>query len=411
MSKKVIVIGGGAAGLMAAGTAAARGLDVLLLEKKERVGRKLVISGKGRCNITNNTDVEGLIENTPGNGCFLYSTFYGFSNLDLMAFFEAQGVPLKVERGDRVFPESDNAKDVVDALRGFVTRSGGRILEESTVKRILFTGEVDKRVVGVELESGKQYMADAVIVATGGASYPGTGSTGDGYRFARELGHTVHTLQPSLVPLLSHTPWVPELQGLSLRNVAVVFRKGKKKLYADFGEMLFTHYGVSGPLVLSASRHLLVEHYAGITMSIDLKPALDEKKLDDRILRDFAQNPNKQFCNALDALLPQKLIPIIVQLSEIAPDKQVNAVTKEERRRLVQLLKNLSFTVDGARPLVEAIVTAGGVDTDEINPTTMESKLVAGLYFVGEVIDVDAYTGGFNLTIAFSTGHTAGMNV
>ncbi len=450
---KVIVIGGGAAGLMAAGTAASRGHDVLLLEKKERVGRKLVISGKGRCNITNDTDIDGLIQNTPGNGCFLYSTYYQFSNTDLMNFFEGQGVSLKVERGGRVFPVSDNAKDIVDTLRHYVTSNGARISEDTPVKRILTetldptvvgaaqnsaagsgtvgSGTVGSAadgsaadsaisgsangsatvVVGVELENGKHLYADKVIIATGGASYTGTGSSGDGSRFARDLGHRVNPLRPSLVPLLSDAPWVKELQGLSLKNVAVTFRKGKKKIYSDFGEMLFTHYGVSGPLVLSASRHLLDFDYSGIEMSIDLKPALDEKKLDERILRDFSKNPNKQFCNSLDELLPQKMIPIMVRLSEISPDKQVNSVTKEERRRLVHLFKDFAFSIDGSRPLQEAIVTVGGVDTDEINPSTMESKLVSGLYFAGEVIDVDAYTGGFNLTIAFSTGHTAGMNV
>ncbi|MEI6131745.1 MAG: NAD(P)/FAD-dependent oxidoreductase [Bacillota bacterium] len=416
MKTKVIVIGGGAAGLMAAGTAASIGFEVTLLEKKERVGRKLAISGKGRCNITNDADIETIIANTPGNGNFLYSTLYSYSNADIMAFFEAQGVPLKVERGGRVFPVSDNAKDVVDALRNFATKNGAKILEDTPVKRILTNVAASAAsnsdagaVSGVELVNGKKLFADKVIIATGGASYTGTGSTGDGYRFAREVGHTVTPLMPSLVPLVSNTTWVRELQGLSLKNVAVVFRAGKKKIYSDFGEMLFTHFGVSGPLVLSASRHLLDYDYSGIEMFIDLKPALDEKKLDERILRDFSKIQNRQFCNALDELLPQKLVPVVIALSGIAPEKKVNSITKEERRTIVGLLKNLSFSIDGARPLVEAIVTAGGVETDEINPSTMESKLVPGLYFAGEVIDVDAYTGGFNLTIALSTGHTAGQ--
>ena len=411
MNERVIVVGGGAAGLMAAGTAAARGKMVILLEKKERVGRKLVISGKGRCNITNNTDVEGLIQNTPGNGNFLYSTFYSFSNTDIMAFFEAQGVPVKVERGERVFPISDNAKDVVDVLQNYALKNGVKIYEDSPVKKLLILAQNKEQIAGVELENGKKFMADKVILATGGSSYPGTGSTGDGYRFAAELGHSINPLKPSLVPLITNTPWVKELQGLSLRNVEVVFRAGKKKIFSDFGEMIFTHYGVSGPLVLSASRHLLDYDYSGIEMSIDLKTALDDKKLDERILRDFGHYPNKFFCNSLGELLPQKLIPVMVELSGIPPEKQVNAVTKEERKRLVSLFKNLTFTIDGVRPITEAIVTAGGVETDEINPSTMESKIVSGLFFAGEVIDVNAYTGGFNLTIAFSTGHTAGESV
>ena len=408
MSRKVIIIGAGAAGLIAAGKAAERGREVLLVEKNDRVGKKLLISGKGRCNITNNTDIEGLIQNIPGNGNFLYSSFYTFSNLDLIELLEKEGLETKVERGGRVFPVSDQARDVVQVLQRFAEKRGAALRLQTPVERI----EAENgKVTGVRLKNGSLLEADSVILATGGASYPGTGSTGDGYRMAQQLGHTVTPLQPSLVPLLTAEKWVPELQGLSLRNISVTFTDMKgRKLYNDFGEMLFTHFGVSGPVILSGSRHILRYRYRDVKLIIDLKPALDEETLDARLQRDFEKFSRKQYKNSLDELLPQKLIPVIIRLSQIPEDKPVNQITKAERRSLIKLLKEFTLEIAGSRPLSEAIVTAGGIVTDEINPSTMESKLVRGLYFAGEVIDVDAYTGGFNLTIAFSTGYTAGMN-
>lgn len=406
MNKRVIVIGGGAAGLIAAGKAAEQGNEVLLLEKNDRVGKKLLISGKGRCNITNDADIEGLIENTPGNGNFLYSAFYHFSNTDLIAFLKEYGLETKVERGGRVFPVSDNAKDVVDTLARYVTRSGVKLMLKAAVQEVRMAGN---KVEGVLLKDGRELACDSVVLATGGASYPGTGSTGDGYRLAGKLGHTIVDLKPSLVPLVTAEEWVKELQGLSLKNISVqLINKNGKKLYTDFGEMLFTHFGVSGPVILSGSRHILDANYKDIRLVIDLKPALNEEKLDDRIQRDFEKYSRKQFKNSLEELLPQKLIPVIIKLSGISPEKFVNQITREERKKLVKLLKGLELTITGPRPIEEAIVTAGGVSTDEINPSTMESKLVKGLFFAGEVIDVDAYTGGFNLTIAFSTGYLAG---
>lgn len=408
MKKKIVVIGAGPAGIMAAGKAAENGNQVILVEKNNRIGRKILISGKGRCNITNNTDIEGLIENTPGNGCFLYSAFYTFSNTDLIDFFNKYGLKTKVERGGRVFPVSDNAKDVVDTLNAFLKKKRVDLWLNSPVEKILTE---DKKVTGIMLKSGKIISCDMVVLATGGASYPGTGSTGDGYKMAKELGHTIVPLKPSLVPLITKEEWVKDLQGLSLKNVSITLVDNKgKKIYSDFGEMLFTHFGVSGPIILSASRHILDYDYKGVKLIIDLKPALAEEKLDERIQRDLLKFSRKQFKNSLDELLPQKLIPVIVRLSKIDSAKTVNQITKEERRFLVKLLKNLTLTINGARPIEEAIVTSGGVSVDEINPSTMESKLIKGLFFAGEVIDLDAYTGGFNLTIAFSTGYLAGMN-
>ncbi len=408
VQNKVIVIGGGPAGIMAAGIAAQRGNEVVLLEKNERLGKKLLISGKGRCNITNATDIEGLIENTPGNGNFLYSAFYSFSNQDLIDFINDLGVKTKVERGERVFPVSDSAKDVMHALQTFINKNNVKVMTESAVKKILTQ---DGKVIGVERINGSIMEANSVILAVGGMSYPGTGSTGDGYEMARRLGHTITPLKPSLVPLVTKESWIKELQGLSLKNVAVTFKnKNGKEIYNDFGEMIFTHFGVSGPVILSASRHLLSYDFKDIKLLIDLKPALSEEKLDERIQRDFEKYTRKQFKNSLDDLLPQKLISVIVYLSGINPEKAVNQITKEERKRLVVLLKGLEATIIAARPIKEAIVTAGGIKTNEINPSTMESKKVKGLFFAGEVIDVDAYTGGFNLTIAFSTGYLAGMS-
>ncbi len=407
-TNKVIVVGGGPAGIMAAGIAARRGKKVLLLEKNDRLGKKLLISGKGRCNITNDTDIEGLIQNTPGNGSFLYSSFYSFSNFDLVNFFSELGLETKVERGGRVFPVSDSAKDVVAVLLSFLKDSGVEIRTGSAVKEIM---SEDSRVTGVKLSDGEVILADSVILAVGGMSYPGTGSTGDGYEMARRLGHTVMPLKPSLVPLITKEEWVGDLQGLSLKNISVTFSNSKgKEIYSDFGEMLFTHFGVSGPVILSASRHLLSYDFKDIKLSIDLKPALSEEKLDERVQRDFDKYSRKQFKNSLDELLPQKLIPVVIELSKIDQFKPVHQITREERKRIVGLLKHFELTVHAARPIKEAIVTAGGIKTNEINPSTMESKKTGGLYFAGEIIDVDAYTGGFNLTIAFSTGHLAGMS-
>ena len=403
-----VVVGAGAAGLMAVGTAAGRGKKVILVEKNDRVGKKLLITGKGRCNITNTADIEDLINNIPGNGNFLYSTFYTFNNWDIINFFEERGLKLKTERGGRVFPESDRAKDVVDTLKDYALKNGVDLKLNSPVEKIAVDNSCVK---GVILKSGEEIQCSSVVLATGGCSYPGTGSTGDGYKIARECGHTVVDLKPSLVPLNTKEEWVFQMQGLSLKNVAVVFKDSKgKKIYSDFGEMLFTHFGVSGPVVLSASRHLLPYNYKNITMSIDLKPALTMEKLDDRVIRDFEKNSRKQFKNSLNDLLPQKMIPVVIKLSGINPEKFVNQITKEERHTLINILKSMTLTIDGSRPISEAIITAGGVKTDEINPATMESKIVKGLFFAGEIIDTDGYTGGFNLTIAFSTGYTAGIN-
>ena len=407
-TKKVIVIGGGPAGIMAAGIAAHRGNSVVLCEKNDRLGRKILISGKGRCNITNDTDIEGLIENTPGNGNFLYSAFYTFSNQDLIEFFNQLGLETKVERGGRVFPVSDSAKDVVAALIKFLNKNNVSIRKNSPVKSI----QVENgSVSGVDLTDGTVLGADSVILAVGGMSYPGTGSTGDGYEMAKKLGHTITTLQPSLVPLVTKEEWVRDLQGLSLKNISVTFKNNKgKEIYSDFGEMIFTHFGVSGPVILSASRHLLSYDFKDVKLSIDLKPALSEEKLDERVQRDFDKYSRKQFKNSLEELLPQKLIPVMIFLSGIDQYKPVHQITKEERKKLVSLLKHLEVTIMAARPIKEAIVTAGGIKINEINPATMESKKVKGLHFAGEIIDVDAYTGGFNLTIAFSTGYLAGMS-
>ncbi len=408
MKKKVVIIGAGPAGLIAAGKAAEKGCDVVLVEKNERVGKKLLISGKGRCNITNDTDIEGLIENTPGNGNFLYSSFYTFSNNDLLDFLKSNGLETKVERGGRVFPISDRSQDVVEALLRYTRDTGVKLMLKT---RVIDIKTSNGSVCGVTVSGGQELECDSVIIATGGVSYPGTGSTGDGYAIAEKSGHTIIPVKPSLVPLVVSDEWVKELQGLSLKNVEItIINKKGKKVYSDFGEMLFTHFGVSGPVILSSSRHIMDYGYKDVKLVIDLKPALGEDKLDDRVQRDFEKYSRKQFKNSLDDLLPQKLIPVIIKLSGINPEKFVNQITKEERKVVVKVLKNLELNISGSRPVTEAIVTAGGVCTDEINPSTMESKLIKGLYFAGEVIDVDAYTGGFNLTIAFSTGYVAGIS-
>lgn len=407
--KNIGVIGAGAAGLMAAGRAAERGLCVTVFEKNKIAGRKVRITGKGRCNITNACDIDTFISNIPGNGRFLYSSLYTFSNTQVMDFFEKMGVPLKVERGGRVFPESDLAKDAADALRDFAAENGAKILYQTSVKEILVEND---RVTGVKLENGSVRKLDAVIVATGGVSYPGTGSTGEGHKMVQRLGHTVTPLKPSLVPLNVKEDWSRELQGLSLKNVSIRMEdKDGHRIYDDFGEMMFTHFGVTGPVILSASRHLLKYDYKNVYLVIDLKPALSDEKLDDRLQRDFARFSRKQFKNALDDLFPNLLIPVMVRLSGIPPEKPVHQISRDERLSFVKLIKNLTCEITGSRSFNEAIVTAGGVSVKEINPGTMESKRIRGLYFAGEIMDVDAYTGGFNLTIAFSTGYTAGNSV
>lgn len=407
--KKVVIIGAGPAGMTAAYSASQRGIDVVLVEKNERVGRKLLITGKGRCNITNNCEIEELIENVNTNGKFLYSAFYTFTNDAVMEMFENLGVRLKTERGNRVFPESDRAMDVVDAMSRLIKRKNIKLVTGKTVKNIK---EKNGRVESVVLSDEKEIKADAVIIATGGASYPRTGSTGDGYKLAERLGHKITPLKPSLIGLEIQEDFATRLKGLSLRNVAInVYGKKNKKIYDDFGEMEFTDYGIDGPIIKSAScimRDLSKESYK---ISLDLKPALDHEKLDKRVQRDFQKYINKKFENSLSDLLPSKMIPVVIELSGINPTTPVNSITKEERKNLVNVIKNIEMNVKRYRPMDEAIVTSGGVKTSEINSSTMESKLVGGLYFAGEVIDVDAYTGGFNLQIAFSTGYLAGMCV
>lgn len=406
MKKKVIVVGAGAAGLMAAGRAAEKGHEVHLYEKNNRIGKKILITGKGRCNVTNDSDVQGLLDNIPGNPYFMYSAFYQLDSFGTQEFFRNLGLELKVERGKRVFPVSDRSLDVVLALEKYIKQNKVKLHLESPVESILME---EGKAAGIRLKNGKEEKADGVIVCTGGLSYPGTGSTGDGYRFAKAAGHHVTKLYPSLVPLKTAEDWCHELMGLSLKNIEITIKNKKgKKVYTDFGEMLFTHFGVSGPVILSASRHIILTIDEGYKLYIDLKPAMDEKKLDSRLLRDFEKFANKDFVNALDELLPQKLIPVIIKLAEIDPRKKVNSITKEERKRLVSLLKALPLTITGVTGYNEAVVTCGGIETDEIDPSTMESKLVKNLHFAGEVLDVDAYTGGFNLQIAFSTGYTAG---
>lgn len=405
---KVIVVGAGAAGLMAAGKAGEKGHQVHLYEKNDRLGKKILITGKGRCNVTNYSDIDNFLNNIPGNPYFLYSAFYGLDSYGTIDFFNKLGLETKVERGNRVFPVSDKAADVVSALERYIRKNKVKLHLNSPVKGI----EVkDGLAVGIKTAGGV-VEADAVIVCTGGLSYPGTGSTGDGYKFAKDCGHKVTKLYPSLVPLRTKENWCSEVMGLSLKNIAISIKNSKgKELYKDFGEMLFTHFGVSGPVILSASRHLLGKFDEGLKLYIDLKPALDEKTLDSRILRDFEKYINKDFSNALGDLLPQKLIPVVIRLSGIDNGKKVHDITKEERKRLVSVIKGLELNITGTTGYNEAVITSGGIDVDEINPSTMESKLIKNLYFAGEVLDCDAYTGGYNLQIAFSTGFAAGNNV
>ena len=404
----VIVVGGGAAGMMAAVFAARNGQNVQLLEKNEKLGKKLFITGKGRCNITNAADIEDLFTAVISNPKFLYSGFYSFTNQQVIDFFEELGVKTKVERGERVFPVSDHSSDVIAAFSSELKLLGVSVSLHTEVKELLC--EQDK-VCGVLLTNGKKMKADAVIVATGGISYPSTGSTGDGYRFARETGHRVTELLPSLVPMEVRQWYAKELQGLSLRNIEIRITDGKKKLYEEFGEMLFTHYGVTGPVILSASSVVgKTLRKKELTLHIDLKPALSEEQLDKRILREFDANHNKQYKNSIDSLFPAKLKPVMIELSEIEPEKKVNEITKEERQRLVHLIKDFTMTLTGLRGYNEAIITKGGVSVKEIDPGTMESKIIKGLYFAGEVLDLDAVTGGYNLQIAWSTGYLAGIN-
>ncbi len=409
MRADLIVIGAGPAGMMAAGTAGENGCDVILLERNDKPGRKLMITGKGRCNVSNNcSGIQELISNVPGNGRFLYGAFSRFMPSDLVEFIESRGVPLKVERGNRIFPASDRASDIVDLFRNYAGKNS-RLIQGRADELLI----ENSRIKGVKLESGEIINSDKVIVATGGVSYPLTGSTGDGYRLARQAGHRVIDPVPSLVPLEIHEGFCSELMGLSLRNSSIRVidtAKNGKVIYTDFGEMLFTHFGVSGPMILSASAHITEMEKMRYKIVIDLKPALTPEQLDARLLRDFGENINRNYINALDSLLPKKLVPVIAKLSGIPFNLKVNQISKEQRAGLVHLLKNLTVTVTDFRPVEEAIVTRGGVDTREINPSTMESKLIDGLYFAGEVIDTDAYTGGFNLHIAFSTGRLAGIS-
>lgn len=406
---KVVVIGGGPAGMMAAITARKDGNEVILLEKMRSIGRKLAITGKGRCNITNNADIDDFIKNIPGNGRFLFSAFSQYSNVDLVKFMHDLGVETKVERGERVFPKSDDALEIVNKLKNEIDKLGIKLIVTAEVKEIV---TCDNKVVAV-VTNKDTYNCDKVILATGGKSYPATGSTGDGYVLAEKVGHTYIAPKGSLVPMETYENY--DLQGLSLKNVEVTVKDENKKVYDDFGEMLFTHYGISGPIVLSSSSHILrVKNIdqklidKKISFEIDLKPALTDEKLELRIQRDFEKFTKKQFKNSLGDLLPSKLIPVVIELSKINPEKQVNQISKVEIKTLVQILKHFKLTIKKFRPVEEAIVTAGGINIKEINSSTMESKIIEGLYFAGEVIDVDAYTGGFNLQIAFSTGYVAG---
>lgn len=407
MVERVAVIGGGPAGMIAAGFAGSRGKDVTLFEKNEKLGKKLFITGKGRCNITNSDDIENLIENVVVNSSFLYSAFYSFTNQDIIDLLEEYGLKTKIERGNRVFPQSDKSSDVIKTLEKFLKANRVDIKLNSEVISI------DKKegIFSIKFSSGNVEEFDKIIIATGGKSYEQTGSTGDGYKFAKKFNHSIVKLRPALVPCEIKNEFISELQGLSLRNIKLYAYSNGKKIFEDFGELIFTHYGISGPLVLTMSNY--INRYidkSQIDIVIDLKPALDEAKLENRIINDFEKYSKKQFKNSLNDLLPSKLIPVIIKLSQIEEEKFVNQISKKERKDLVHILKNLKFRFDRFRPLNEAIITSGGVSTLEIDPSTMESKLVSGLFFAGEVVDVDALTGGYNLQIAYSTGFLCGNN-
>ncbi|OWZ84410.1 NAD(P)/FAD-dependent oxidoreductase [Natranaerobius trueperi] len=414
MSSKTLVVGGGPAGMIAAIRAGKSGSNVILLEKNDFLGKKLMITGKGRCNLTTTLDPQEIVENFPGNGYFLYGPIYSFSNYDLMDFFESLGIKLKRERGDRVFPESDKAKEIQKALLKSMENLQVKIKSNIKVTQILTEKDnSETRVIGVKTNKGAFY-SDNIILATGGASYPATGSTGDGYKLASQLGHTIISPKPSLVPLLIKEKYVKDLQGLTLKNVSASLKNKNGKLLQDeFGEMLFTHNGVSGPIILSISRSA-TEYFSknndNLYLSIDFKPALDNEKLDQRIQRDFEKFTNKDFKNSLDDLLPKSLIPVVISKSNIDPDKKVNQITRKERQQLITTLKSFELTVTGTHSFEDAIVTAGGVSTKEISPQTLESKIIKNLYLAGEIIDIDGYTGGFNLQAAFSTGWVAGEN-
>ena len=402
---KVVVIGAGPAGMMAAITASKNDNEVVLIDGNDRLGKKLFITGKGRCNVTNSKDISEFFDFIPGNPYFLYSSLYTFTNEDTMNFFENEGIKLKVERGGRVFPNSDKSSDIIKGLSNVINRSNIKVMLNSKVIGII---KDENKIIGVKIDNNI-IKGDHFIIATGGASYPLTGSRGEGQKFAKELGHNIIELKPSLVPIEIKESLVKELMGLSLRNIELTIYEGKKKVFKDFGEMIFTHFGISGPLVLSGSR--FIKNNNDYTVSIDLKPALDVKQLDLRIQKDFKKYINKDFKNSLDDLLPKKLIPIIIKRSMIKEDKKVNEITKEERKRLTSLIKEFTLSVKGLRPIEEAIVTAGGVDTKEIDPSTMKSKIINNLSFAGEVIDVDAFTGGYNVQIALSTGYISGSNI
>ena len=419
----VVIIGGGPAGMLAAISSAKSGNKVTILEKMNMLGKKLLITGKGRCNITSNIPIEDFIKNIPGNGMFMYSSFNNFDNTDIIKLLEKEGVATKVERGNRVFPVSDRSLDVQKALEKILRKLNVKIILNAKVEKLLKNKENEIYGVSANINGkNEEIAADKVILATGGKSYPGTGSTGDGYKLAEEVGHTIKKIRPSLVPLEAKGKSLTlckNIQGLSLRNVEIKLKDLSKNkiIYEDFGEMLFTHFGVSGPTILSSSAHLLryknVDNLlkeGKIALYIDLKPALSEEKLNERILRDFEGEKNKEFRNSLDKLLPKKMIEEVIKLTEIQPSKKVNEITKKERLKLIKILKNFEVLISGFRPIEEAIITSGGINIKEINPKTMESKIVKGLFFAGEIIDVDAYTGGFNLQIAYSTGYTAGMD-
>ena len=399
---KVIVIGAGPGGMMAA-LEASKNHEVTLIEKNEKIGKKLYITGKGRCNVTNAKDIGEFFDNIPGNPYFLYSALYSFTNQDTISLLENLGVSLKVERGDRVFPKSDKSSDIINAFQKALIDSGVNIKLNSKVTNVHYS---NNKIQYIEVNNNTKVYADYFILCTGGISYPQTGSTGDGLKYSKLMGHKIIETKGSLVPIQLKESFVKELQGLSLKNVEIKILEGKNLVYKNFGEMLFTHFGVSGPIVLTGSRY--IEEGRKYTIKINLKPALNEKELDERIQRDFTKNINKDFKNALDELLPQKIIPTIIRLSEIDENKKINSITRAERKKLVNLIHELTFNVEKLRPVAEAIVTAGGVNIDEIDPSTMKSKIVDNLYFAGEVMDVDAFTGGYNVQIAFSTGYLAG---